>query len=132
MSFRLFIYYCALCGGGAAFVGWAVGRMPDLEHNRVLQMGVKGLFLGLTTLGLALIIDRFVFNAALFQGGLVDEDTGRLRGLGRGRPVDPGRRGGVRLLGHGGTPGRLRVQPRDPRDRADRRCVLAARFLRGR
>ena len=28
----------------------------------------KGLFLGLTTLGLALIIDRFVFNAQLFQG----------------------------------------------------------------
>jgi branched-chain amino acid transport system permease protein len=29
----------------------------------------KGLFLGLTTLGLALIIDRFVFNARLFVGG---------------------------------------------------------------
>jgi len=29
----------------------------------------KGLFLGLTTLALALIIDRFVFNAELFQGG---------------------------------------------------------------
>jgi branched-chain amino acid transport system permease protein len=29
----------------------------------------KGLFLGLTTLALALIIDRFVFNAQLFQGG---------------------------------------------------------------
>lgn len=29
----------------------------------------KGLFLGLTTLGLALIIDRFVFNARIFKGG---------------------------------------------------------------
>ncbi len=29
----------------------------------------RGLFLGLTTLGLALIIDRFVFNAELFKGG---------------------------------------------------------------
>jgi branched-chain amino acid transport system permease protein len=29
----------------------------------------KGLFLGLTTLGLSLIIDRFVFNARLFKGG---------------------------------------------------------------
>jgi branched-chain amino acid transport system permease protein len=29
----------------------------------------KGLFLGLTTLGLALIIDRFVFNTPIFQGG---------------------------------------------------------------
>ena len=27
MSFRLFIYYCALSGGCAAFVGWFVGRV---------------------------------------------------------------------------------------------------------
>ena len=26
MSFRLFIYYCALCGGWAAFFGWMLGR----------------------------------------------------------------------------------------------------------
>ena len=27
MSFRLFIYYCAICGGWAALVGWALGRI---------------------------------------------------------------------------------------------------------
>ena len=27
MSFRLFIYYCALCGGGGALAGWAIGRV---------------------------------------------------------------------------------------------------------
>ena len=26
MSFRLFIYYCALCGGWAAFFGWMLGH----------------------------------------------------------------------------------------------------------
>jgi len=47
-----------------AFIAMAAGLLagyPALKR--------KGLFLGLTTLGLALIIDRFVFNARLFQGG---------------------------------------------------------------
>jgi hypothetical protein len=49
MSFRLFVYYCALCGGVGAFAGWALGRWatrhapPDRE---VFNSGVKGLFLG--------------------------------------------------------------------------------------
>ena len=28
MSFRSFIYYCALCGGCTALVGWFIGRLP--------------------------------------------------------------------------------------------------------
>jgi hypothetical protein len=47
MSFRLFIYYCALCGGVAAFVGWAVGRSFDF-HSKFLADGVKGFWLGVT------------------------------------------------------------------------------------
>jgi hypothetical protein len=27
MSFRLFIYYCTVCGGLAAYLGWALGRI---------------------------------------------------------------------------------------------------------
>ncbi len=26
MSFKLFIYYCALCGGWAAFLSWGVAQ----------------------------------------------------------------------------------------------------------
>jgi hypothetical protein len=45
MSFRLFIYYCALCGGGGAFVGWVLGRWLA-PSGVVVAQGVKGLWLG--------------------------------------------------------------------------------------
>ena len=47
MSFRLFIYYCALCGGGGAFLGWMLGRPINLSNNNLTQ-GLKGMFLGLS------------------------------------------------------------------------------------
>jgi hypothetical protein len=56
MSFRLFIYYCALCGGAGAFGGWALGRWLTREASpdrEVFNSGVKGLFLGL---GIALLL----------------------------------------------------------------------------
>src|SRR5438477_5776241 len=31
MSFRLFVYYCAVCGGWAGLVGWAIG-LPFFGH----------------------------------------------------------------------------------------------------
>jgi hypothetical protein len=46
MSFRLFSYYCALCGGAGAFVGWALGRFLS-GGNAVFTAGIKGLWLGL-------------------------------------------------------------------------------------
>lgn len=61
MSFRLFIYYCALCGGWSAFAGWMIGRIlsrDTLEEGgaRVRQAGIRGLFLGLmVALGLSLV-----------------------------------------------------------------------------
>jgi branched-chain amino acid transport system permease protein len=50
-----------LIGGVVAMGLGLVAGYPALRR--------KGLFLGLTTLGLALIIDRFVFNARMFKGG---------------------------------------------------------------
>lgn len=52
MSFRLFIYWCALCGGAGAFIGWALGRAWNVS-SATLSQGIKGLFLGLA-LALAL------------------------------------------------------------------------------
>jgi hypothetical protein len=46
MSFRLFVYYCALCGSVAAFVGWFLGRLPG-RLPPVVEAGLKGLLLGL-------------------------------------------------------------------------------------
>src|SRR5262245_34407373 len=51
MSFRLFIYYCALCGGWAAFVVWAfvqlagVHRIGSVYLQAALTRGLLGPFL---------------------------------------------------------------------------------------
>src|SRR5947209_903694 len=55
MSFRLFVYYSALCGAWAALAGWALGRWlsPDDEFAKTL---VRGLSLGLSVaLGVSVV-----------------------------------------------------------------------------
>src|SRR5262245_50057351 len=71
MSFRLFIYYCALCGGWSAFFGWALGRvLAPSDELRVREAGVKGMFLGLlVALGLSLV--DALWNLSLRQAGQV-------------------------------------------------------------
>ena len=55
MSFRLFIYYCAVCGGCAAYLGWMLGRLAA-TGDPVGEAGLKGLLLGmLLALGLSLV-----------------------------------------------------------------------------
>jgi hypothetical protein len=46
MSFRLFIYYCAACGAGSAFLGWVLGRLAAPE-NAVGDASLKGMWLGM-------------------------------------------------------------------------------------
>jgi hypothetical protein len=48
MSFRLFVYYCAVLGGLAAYVGWVFGRilLAGPTHH-LLNQGLKGLWVGL-------------------------------------------------------------------------------------
>jgi hypothetical protein len=52
MSFKLFIYYCAVCGGWAALVGWLLGRglLAPLSEDTsaVAKAMLQGLSLGLT------------------------------------------------------------------------------------
>src|SRR5262245_14851707 len=70
MSFRLFIYYCALCGGWAAFVGWGLARMLATTSRDVAKAGIKGLFLGMfIALGLSLV--DALWNLSLRQFGQV-------------------------------------------------------------
>src|SRR5579884_4036155 len=45
MSFRRFIFYCAVCGGCAALVGWVLGRLLSGE-SLVVEAALKGMFLG--------------------------------------------------------------------------------------
>jgi hypothetical protein len=55
MSFRLFIYYCALCGGWAAFLAWMIGLVlaPTMPLGKA---GIRGMWLGMMiALGLGLL-----------------------------------------------------------------------------
>ncbi|HZY88067.1 MAG TPA: FHA domain-containing protein [Gemmataceae bacterium] len=62
MSFRLFIWYCSLCGGCAAYVGWGLGRFAAPDSS-VMQAAVKGMFLGmLVALSLGLIDALWVLS----------------------------------------------------------------------
>jgi len=71
MSFRLFIYYCTLCGGWAAFFGWMLGRTISrtISPSSVIgRDGVRGMMLGiLLALGLSLV--DFLWNMSLRHFG---------------------------------------------------------------
>src|SRR4051812_36468592 len=70
MSFRLFIYYCAVLGGCAAFVGWGLGRLADIEHH-IIEQAVKALYLGMVV-ALALGLLDALWNGHAGQiGGLL-------------------------------------------------------------
>jgi hypothetical protein len=48
MSFKLFIYYCAVCGGWAALAGWSLGSLFAAGvRGELAQDVLMGLFLGL-------------------------------------------------------------------------------------
>lgn len=69
MSFRLFIYYCALIGGWAALAGWILGRILSPE-NKLGEAGIRGLGLGLmVAVGLGLV-DSF-WNLSWRQAGQI-------------------------------------------------------------
>lgn len=56
MSFRWYIYYCALLGGCAGYIGWALGRIPTVQQH-VWQASIRGMFLGLTVAVVLTIVD---------------------------------------------------------------------------
>jgi hypothetical protein len=46
MSFKLFIYYCALCGGWAAFFAWAIVWMLNLDETMLNREVLKAVIIG--------------------------------------------------------------------------------------
>ncbi len=69
MSFRLFIYYCALCGGAAALAGWGLGRLLA-GQDPLLAAGVKGMLLGAIVAPALSLVDS-LWNLSLRQVGPV-------------------------------------------------------------
>lgn len=62
MSLRLFVYYCALCGGWAALAGFFVGLISP--ETAIPSAGVKGLLLGMAiALALGLVDAIFVLGS---------------------------------------------------------------------
>jgi hypothetical protein len=72
------MYYCALCGGGGAFVGWMVGRFltwvivdgheaMDAAVREALEASLKGMALGMVVaLALSLVDALWVFSLRQF------------------------------------------------------------------
>jgi hypothetical protein len=76
MSFKVFVYYCALCGGWAAFLTWAVvyatgitNLEPTAGGSYWLRAGLTGAVLGTLIAGAIGAVDA-VLNAVGFQRGL--------------------------------------------------------------
>ena len=78
MSFRLFVYYCALGGAWSGFVGWFLGRLlaPSVPPGSsdffpaVLRTSIIGLFLGFAVaIGLSFL--DATFNLSLRQLGKI-------------------------------------------------------------
>jgi hypothetical protein len=62
MTFRLFVYWCALCGGWAAALGWALGRVLAGD-DPLGSAGIKGLCLGMfVALGLGVVDALWVYS----------------------------------------------------------------------
>ena len=61
MSFRRFVYWCAICGGWAAVVGWALGRALA-QGDTLGGTGIKGMCLGmLIALALGLVDALWIY-----------------------------------------------------------------------
>jgi hypothetical protein len=66
MSFRAFIYYCALCGGWAALLGWILGRLVARDHL-VAAAGIKAMCLGMfVALALGVVDAIWVYSLRQF------------------------------------------------------------------
>jgi hypothetical protein len=71
MSFRFFIYYCAMCGAGGGFVGWVIGRflvwilkvIESHEPSAIITDGLKAMFVGMiVSAALSLVDALWVFS----------------------------------------------------------------------
>lgn len=68
MSFRLFVYYCALLGGWAAFLSWGIAQGLGIRaiENTYLRAGLIAAVLGVLVAGAVGLVDA-ILNASGMQ-----------------------------------------------------------------
>lgn len=71
MSFRLFIYYCAACGGCGALLGWTLALLLSSTDDKSLAAGITGLLLGIGVALALSIIDTIGGGSARQVGNLL-------------------------------------------------------------
>jgi len=92
MNFKIFMYYCALCGGWAALITWALQQAAGMQNSDyspfvktmiigtllgVLLAGVIGLLDAmLNAVGFARIVRVIICLAVGFVGSLVMSGVG--------------------------------------------------------
>ena len=81
MSFRLFIYYCALWGGVAAFLGWGFGRVAT-GTQPVLEAAIKGLLLGMLVTLMLCLMETMVGLAEALKSFSINQLAWMLLGIG--------------------------------------------------
>ena len=62
MSYRILVYYCAMCGGVAAFVAWILSMALDLNgvHSNLFHSLVLSGILGFTVAGALATVDSLL------------------------------------------------------------------------
>jgi hypothetical protein len=68
MTFRGFLYYCAIWGAVAGLGGWALGRLFPVD-NSVLQSSLQGMFLGMV-LAVVLVMVDLAFTSVRLEAAL--------------------------------------------------------------
>lgn len=68
MSFRWFLYFCALWGAVAGLGGWALGRLFPVDST-VLEASLKGMFVGMV-LGVILVLVDLAFTSVRLEAVL--------------------------------------------------------------
>jgi hypothetical protein len=68
MTFRGFLYYCALWGAVAGLGGWALGRLFPVDST-VLEASLKGMFVGMV-LAVVLVLVDLAFTSIRLEAAL--------------------------------------------------------------
>ncbi|MCS6850919.1 MAG: FHA domain-containing protein [Gemmataceae bacterium] len=69
MSFRLFIWYCAMCGGWAAFFAWALVQFLKIDPDHVASPVLRASFIA-AILGLMLATSIGLLDALMNSSGV--------------------------------------------------------------